>query len=161
RQRLELDPGWTAGGMGVVRDEVAAPDFQRVHANLGGGQFDEPLGHRGRDRMTDGAILAHDVLVLEHDARAGTVVRADVRPAGEVDDLVGLDAGCARIDRVRADAGEVVDLPAGDGAVALDPDLRLYAMVAGVDVGDEALDAVGDELDRTLEQFGERDRRHL
>src|SRR5262249_14078413 len=161
RQRLELDPGWTAGWMSIVRDEVAAADFQRVHADLGGGQLDEPFGHRGRNRMADGAVLAHDVLVLEHDARAGTVVLADVVPAGEVDDLVGLDARRARIDRVRADAGEVVDLPGGDGAVALDPDLRLHAMVAGVDIGDEALDAVGDELDRTLEQLGERDRRHL
>src|SRR5215467_13476625 len=107
--------------MGVVRDEVAAPDFQRVHADLGSGQLDEPLGHRGRDRMADGAILAHDVLVLEHDACAGAVVRADVRPAGEVDDLVCLDARGARIDRVRADAGEVVDLPCGDGPSLLTP----------------------------------------
>ena len=30
-----------------------------------------------------------------------------------------------------------------------------------MDVGDEALDPVGDELDRTLEQFRQRDRRHL
>ena len=30
-----------------------------------------------------------------------------------------------------------------------------------MDVGDEALDAVGDELDRTLEQLRKRDRRHL
>ena len=111
--------------------------------------------------MADGAVLAHDVLVLEHDAGAGAVVRAGIGPAGEVDDLVGLDAGRARIDRVGADAGEVVDLPGGDGAVALDADLRLDAMVAGVDVGDEALDAVGDELDRTLEQLRKRDHRHL
>ena len=30
-----------------------------------------------------------------------------------------------------------------------------------MDIGDEALDAIGDELDRTLEQFRKRNRRHL
>ena len=147
--------------VGVVGNEIAAPDLQRVHADLGGGKLDQSLRHRGRDRMADGAVLAHDILVLEHHARAGAVVRAGIRPAGEVDDLVGLDARGARIDRVRTDAGEVVDLPGGDGAVVLDADLRFHAVVAGMDVGDEALDAIGDELDRTLEQFRERDRRHL
>ena len=34
-------------------------------------------------------------------------------------------------------------------------------MIAGVDVGDEAFDAIGDEFDRTLEQLGECGRRHL
>ncbi len=34
-------------------------------------------------------------------------------------------------------------------------------MIAGVDVGDEALDPVGDELDRPLQKLRERDRRHL
>ena len=161
RQRLELDPGGTAGRVGVVGNEIAAADFQRVHADLRGRELDQSLGHRGRDRMADRAVLAHDVLVLEHHAGAGAVVRAGIRPAGEVDDLVGLDARGARIDRVGTDAGEVVDLPGGDGAVVLDADLRLHAVVAGMDVGDEALDAVGDELDRTLEQLRERHRRHL
>ncbi len=67
----------------------------------------------------------------------------------------------ARIDRIGADAGEVVDLPGGDGAVVLHADLGLDAVVAGVDVGDEALDPVGDELDRPLEQLRQRHRRHL
>ena len=34
-------------------------------------------------------------------------------------------------------------------------------MVAGMDVGDEALDPVGDEFDRPLEQLRQRHRRHL
>ena len=161
RQRLELDAGRPLRGMRVVGDEIAPADFQRVHADLGGGELDQSFGHRGRDRMADRAVLAHHVLVLEHHAGAGAIVAAGVRPAGEVDDLVGLDAGGARIDRIGADAGEVVDLPGGDGAVVLDADLRLDAMVAGVDVGDEALDPVGDEFDRPLEQLRQRHRRHL
>ncbi len=111
--------------------------------------------------MADGAVLAHDVLVLEHDAGAGAVIRAGVRAADQIDDLVGLDAAGARIDRIGADAGQVVDLERGDGAVVRDADLRLDAMVAGVDVGDEALEAVGDEFDRPLEQLRQRRRRHL
>ena len=77
-----------------------------------------PSVTRGRDRMADRAVLAHHVLVLEHDARAGAIVRAGVGPAGQVHDLVGLDARGARIDRIRPDAGEIVDLPRGDRAVA-------------------------------------------
>ena len=76
-----------------------------------------PSVTRDRDRMADRAVLAHHVLVLEHDARLRAVVRAGVRAAGQVDDLVGLDAAGARIDRIGADAGEIVDLEGGDGAV--------------------------------------------
>ena len=161
RQRLEFDAGRSLRRMRVVGDEIAPPDLQRVHADLLRGQFDQTFCHRSRNRMADRAVLAHHVLVLEHHARAGAIVRAGVGPAGEVDHLVRLDTGGARIDRVGADAGEVVDLPGGDGAVLLHADPRLDAVIAGVDVGDEALDPVGDELDRPLEQLGERHRRHL
>ena len=123
--------------------------------------LDQALGHGGRDRMADRAVLAHHVLVLEHDAGARLVVAAGVGPAGQVHHLVRLDARGARIDRVGADAGEVVDLPGGDGAVLLDADLGLHAMVARMDVGDEALDPVGDEFDGPLEQLRQRHRRHL
>src|SRR5215510_2543733 len=161
RQRLELDPGRAARRVRVVGNEVAAPDLERVHADLGGGKLDQPFGYCGRDGMADGAVLAHHVLVLEHHPRAGAVVRAGIGSAGEIDDLVRLDAGRARIDGVGADAGEIVDLPGSDGAVVLDADLRLNPMVAGMNVGDEAFDTVGDELDRALEQLRQRHRRHL
>src|SRR6185436_10844129 len=100
-------------------------DLQRVHADLGGGELDQSFCHRGGNRVADRAVLAHHVFVLEHHAGAGAVVAAGVRPACEVDHLVGFDAGGARIDRVRTDAGEVVDLPGRDGAVVLDADLGL------------------------------------
>ncbi len=111
--------------------------------------------------MADGAVLAHHVLVLKHDAGAGAVVRTGVGAADQIDDLVRLDAAGARIDRIGSDAGQIVDLERGDGAVALHADLRLDAMVAGMDVGDEALEPVGDEFDRPAEQLRQRDHCHL
>ena len=161
RQLLEFQAGGGLRRIGVVGDQVAPADLQRVHADLGRGEFDQAFGHRHRDRMTDRAVLAHHVLVLEHHARLRAIVRTGVGPAGEIDDLVGLDAAGARIDRIGADAGEVVDLERGDDAVLVDADLGLDAVVAGVDVGDEALDAVGDEFHRPLEQLRQRHRRHL
>ena len=161
RQLLEFEARGRLCRIGVVGDEIAAAHLERVHADFGGGEIDQPFGHRHRDRMADRAVLAHDVLVLEHHARLRAIVRAGVRAAGEVDDLVGLDAAGARIDRIGADAGQIVDLEGGDGAVLADADLGLDAVVAGMDVGDEAFDAVGDEFHRPLEQLRQRDRRHL
>ena len=161
RELLEFDARRAGRRIGVVGKQIAPPQFHRVHADLRRGEFDQAFGHRRRNRMADGAVLAHHVLVLEHHAGAGAVVRAGVGPADQVDDLVGLDAAGARIDRVGTDAGQVVDLEGGNGAVALDADLRFDAMVARMNVGDEALEAIGDELDRPPEQFRQRDRRHF
>ena len=161
RQQLELEARGRLCRIGIVGNEIAAAQLERVHADLGGGELDQAFGHRDRDRMADRAVLAHHVLVLEHDARLRAVVRAFVRAADQIDDLVGLDAAGARIDGVGADPGQVVDLEGSDGAVLADADLGLDAMIARMDVGDEAFDAVGDELHRALEQLGQRDRRHL
>ena len=111
--------------------------------------------------MADGAVLAHHVLVLEHDAGAGAIVLGHIGPADEIDDLIGLDRAGARIHRIGPDAREIVDLERRDGAVALDADLSLAAMVAGMNVGVEALDPVGDEFDRPPQQLRQRIGRHL
>ena len=111
--------------------------------------------------MTDGAVLAHDILILEDDAGAGAVIRTGVRAADQIDDLVRLDAARSRIDRIRSDAGQIVDLERGDRAVLLDADFRFDAMIARMNVGDEAFETVGDEFDRPLEEFRQRRRRHL
>ena len=111
--------------------------------------------------MADGAVLAHDVLVLKDDTGAGAIVGAGVGAADQVDDLVGLDAAGARINRIRPDAGEIVDLERRDAAVLVHADPRLHAVVARMDVGDEAFEAIGDEFHRPLEQFRQRHRRHL
>ena len=161
RQAFEFQSGGAGRRICIIGKKIAPPDLGRIHADLRRGQLDQAFRHRGRDRMADGAVLAHDVLVLKNDAGAGAIIRAGVRAADEIDDLVGLDAAGARIDRIGPDAGQIVDLEGGDRAVALDADLRLDAMIAGVDVGDEAFEPVGDEFDRPLEQFRQRRRRHL
>ena len=160
-QAFEFQAGGARCRIFVVGEKILSPQLGRVHADLRRRKLDQPFGHRGRDRMADGAVLAHDVLVLKHDAGAGAVVRAGVRTAHQVDDLVRFDAAGARIDRIGPDAGQIVDGERGDGAVALHADLRLDAMIAGVDVGDEALEAVGDEFDRPLQQLRQRGRGHL
>ena len=96
--------------------------------------------------MADAAILAHHVLVLEHDAGPRAIIPGDVGSADQVDDLVGLDGAGARIHRIGTDAGEIVDLECRDRAVALDADPPPAAMVAGVNIGVEAFDPVGDDI---------------
>ena len=161
RQLLEFQAGGAGGRIVVVGEKIAPAQFRRVHADLRRREFDQSFGNRRRDRVADRAVLAHHVLVLKHDAGARAVVRAGVRAADQVHDLVGLDAAGARIDRIGPDAGQVVDLESGDGAVVFDADLRLDAVIARMNVGDEALEAVGDEFDRPLEQLRQRHRRHL
>jgi hypothetical protein len=75
-----------------------------------------------------------------------------VRPAGQVDDLVAFDAAGAREHAERADAGQVVDLEGQDLAGPRGRDARADAVLARMDVGDEALQPVGDELHRPLQQ---------
>jgi len=103
--------------------------------------------------MPDGAVLAHHVLVLKDDAGAGAIIGTGIGAADQIDDLVGLDAAGARIHGIRPDPGQIVDRKSRDRAVALDADLGVDAMIAGVDVGDEAFQPIGDEFDRPLEQF--------
>ncbi len=111
--------------------------------------------------MADAAVLAGRGLVLEHDLELGTVVLVLVRPAGQVDDLVALDAAGAREHAEGADAGQVVDLEAEDLAVLRGRDARLDAVLARMDVGDEALQPVGDELDRPAQQQADRHGREV
>ena len=161
RELFKLEARRGLRRIAVIGKQIAAADFQRVHADFRRGEFDQTFGDRDGDRMTDGAVLAHEVFVLEHDARLGAVVRTVVRAAGQINDLISLDARRARVNRVGTDAGEIVDLEGGDDTVFGDADLALDAVIAGVNVGDETLDAVGDELDWAFEQLRQRDRRHL
>src|ERR1700754_1599499 len=103
--------------------------------------------------MADRAVLAHDILVLEHHPRPRAIVLAGVGPADEVDDLVGFDRAGARIHRIGPDAGEIIDLERVDAAVALYADLALAEMIPGMDVSVKTLDAVGDELDGPPQQL--------
>src|SRR5438093_4957224 len=111
--------------------------------------------------MANGAVLAHHVLVLEHDAGPGTIVPGHIGTTDEIDDLISLDRTGARIHRIRPDPCKIVDLECRNSAITLDADLSLATMIAGMNVGVEALDPVGDEFDRTPQQFGQRVSRHL
>ena len=153
RQLFEFDAGSAGRRIGIVGNEIAPPQLGRVHAELRRGEIDQALGDRRRDRMADRAVLAHDIFILENDAGAGAVIRAGVGAADQIDDLVRLDAAGARIDRIRPDAGKIVDLESGDGAVVFDADLGLDAMIARVNVGNKTLEAVGDEFDRPLQKL--------
>ena len=104
--------------------------------SLRGDAVDQRLGDRAGDRMADAAVLAGRRLVLEHHVELGAVVLVAVRAAGQVDDLVALDAAGARKHRVRADAGQVVDLEGEDLAVGARRDARLDAVLAGMDVAE-------------------------
>src|SRR6267142_5766275 len=106
--------------------------------------------------MANGAVLAHHVLVLEHDAGPGTIVPGHIGTTDEIDDLIGLDRTGARIHRIGSDPREIVDLECRNSAIALDTDPSLAAMVAGMNIGIEALDPVGDEFDRTPQELGQR-----
>src|SRR5437879_13180255 len=80
---------------------------------------------------------------------------------GAIHDLIALDRAGARVRRIGPDPREIVDLECRDSAIALDTDLSLAAMVAGMNIGAETLDPVGDEFDRTPQQLGQRVSRHL
>src|SRR6476620_2964614 len=128
RQLLEAQASGRSAGISVIGNQIAAPDFDRIHAYPHRRQVNKALRYGAGDRMTDRAVLAHHVLVLEHHARAGTIILGDIRAADQINDLIGLDRAGPRIHRVRPDASEVVDLERRDGAVVLDADLSLAAM---------------------------------
>src|SRR5947209_1239781 len=111
--------------------------------------------------MTNGAVLAHEVLVLEYDAGPRAIILRHIRAANEVDDLVCFDRAGARIHRVGSDSGEIVDLKRCDGPVALDTDSSHAAMIAGMNIGVKTLDPVGHKLDRPPQQLRQRIGCHL
>src|SRR5207248_8239828 len=76
--------------------------------------IDDGFGQRDRDRVAYRAVLAGDVLVGEDDVHLRAVLLVLVRTAGEVDHLVAFDAAGARIDRVRPDGGQVVEVEGED-----------------------------------------------
>ena len=105
RQLLKSKTARGSIGIGVVGDQIETAKFCRVHAQLAGCRIDQAFGHAKRDRVAHRAVLAHHILVLEHDTAVRAVVGKIVGPPGQVHDLVGLDPAAARIDRIGANAG--------------------------------------------------------
>jgi len=148
-------------GISIVSDQVAAADFNRIHANLRGGQIDQTFGHRTGDRMSDRPVLAHDILVLEDDPGPCPIVLGDIWSADQIDHLVCLDGAGSRIHRIGPDPRQIVDLESGNRAVQPDADSPLTAMITSVNVGVEALNPVGDEFDRPAQELGQCVSRHF
>ncbi len=161
RQPFEAHARRRSIGIGVVADQVAPADLDRVDAQRLGRHVHEAFRHRGRDRVADGAVLAGRRLVLQHHRRGAAVVGEIVRPAAQVHDLVALDRAGAGIDRVRADARAIIDVECKDLSIGIHRDAPRDTMVARMDVGDEALEAIGDELHRTAEDLRHRGHRDL
>src|ERR1700730_7791627 len=88
----------------------------------------------------------HITFLFWNTTRARPGVRAGVRPAHEIHDLVCFDAAGARVDRIGPDAGEVVDFPGRDGAVALYANAGVHPMVARMNVGDEVFQPISNEF---------------
>src|SRR5579872_2210364 len=103
--------------------------------------------------MTHGTILAHHILVLEHNTCPRTVVLGEIGPADEVDDLTGFDRTGAGVHGIGPDAGEIVYLEPRDRPAWSDTAFSLAAMIARVDVGIEAFDPISDELDGSSQQL--------
>ena len=161
RQALEFQPGGAGRRIGIVGKQIAPPISAGSMPILAAASSTRPSVTAVAIGWPTARYWHMTFLFWNTDAGAGAIIGAGVRAADEIDDLVGLDAAGARIDRIGPDAGQIVDLERGDGAVALDADLRFDPMIAGVDVGDEAFEPVGDEFDRPLQQFRQRRRRHL
>ena len=111
--------------------------------------------------MAHRAVLAGDVLVLEHDARPRPVIWSRIRTTDEIDDLVCLDRAGAWIHRVRSNPREIIDREGLDGAITVHGDTPLADVIAGVNVRIEALDPIGDELDGPAQQLRETVGCHL
>ena len=79
RQAFEFQARGAGRRIGIIGKKIAPPQLRRIHADLERGLLDQAFGHRGRDRMADRAVLAHDILILEHDAGAGAIVRAQCK----------------------------------------------------------------------------------
>ncbi len=148
RQRLEPQSRWRAAWVLIVADEITSPNLKRVHPDPLGGEVNQSFRDRACNRMPHAAILAGDVLVLENDAGSRPVIFRGVRSTDQIDDLIGFDGAGARIHRIGADAGDVVDLECVDRAVLADTDTRLADVIARVNVRIEAFDPIRDKLDR-------------
>ncbi len=161
RQALKGDAAGTVGRVVVIGDQVRATNIHRVNAQRARTLIHEAFRNREGDRMADRAVLAHHVLVLEHDARLGPVVLMLVGPAREVQDLVGLHRAGARIHGVRADAGQVIEFHGRDLALGIEGHLAVHPVHSRMDVGQERFQPVGGVLHRAADHLRQGDRRHL
>ena len=160
-QPFELHAGGRRARVGAVLHQVAPPELHRIETGRLRGQVNQPFRDRAGDGMAHGAVLAGRRLVLEHHRRLGAVVGKIVRAAHQVHHLIAFHRAGARVDRVGADARQVIDIDRGDAALGIDRHAPLDAMIAGMDVGCEAFQPVGNELDRPAHDLGDDRHRYF
>src|SRR5262249_55206385 len=109
--------------------------------------------------MADRAILRGRRLVLQHHRGLGAKICAVVGPADQIHYLVALHRAGSWIDRIGADAGQIVDVDCGDATVDIDGHAPLDAVVPRVDIAGKALQPIGNEFYRAPHDLGDdRDR---
>nr|WP_245448120.1 hypothetical protein [Bradyrhizobium nitroreducens] len=111
--------------------------------------------------MPDGAVLAGLDLVLEDHLERGAIVLEAIGRADQADHLVALDHAGARIGREGADRSQVLNIHRQNPALGVERHAGTDAVVAGVDVRDEGLHAVGNVFHGATEQDREADHRHV
>ncbi len=149
RQRFELVAGRRRARIGIVRNQVTRTDIQNIESGLGSDHVHQPLGDGASDRMPHSPVLAHLHLVLKHDLQIGAVVLETVRCAHQPEDLIAFDDAGSGIGGERADTGHVLHIHCEDSSVCICCHAGANAVIAGVNIGDEGFDAIGDIFDRT------------
>jgi len=145
----------------VGAHEVASPELRRVEPEIARDQLDHALGHGGRDRMPDGAVLGGDHLVLGDHLERRVVVAKPVRAWQEAEDLAALDDARARVRRVRTDGRRDVGAHPGQRPIGGRRDLHAHRLLAGVDVGEKRLAARRHPLDGAAEHLRQGARRQV
>ena len=140
---------------GLVRvhirlDEVLPPEVRRIHLQVAGRPFDQPLDDEGRLRPARTPIGVDRRGVGVDPVDLGVDRRDDVLTRQQGGVQIGRRRGAEQV-RVAAEIGVCPDPQAEDPAVGVGRQLRLGDMVAAMGVGHEALGPLGGPLDRPSE----------
>ena len=150
-----------AARRGALAAEVAAAKFGRIHFGGARANVDQRLDRAARERLADAAVGPGGGLVLPGDAQPAAI-RADVvRRSGEEQHLQPFEDARARIGRVRAGLGEIVERQRGDARLRIHGHRYRDAVRARVDVRDEGFQPVADVLHRAPGQDRGGADRHL
>jgi len=145
--------------IGVVGDEVLAPEVRRIHAELRSREIDDPSVSAAAIGCPTARYWQVTFLLVKTTCNFA-VLLVRVGTTGEVHDLVALDAARARVHRVRPDRGQVVELERQD-LPSFRQRAHLRAVLARVDVGEERLEPVRRRTSPAAQDDRDRRGRHL
>ena len=144
RQPARLHP---ARGRALAA-EVAAAKLGRIDVRLARADVDQRLDSAARERLADAAVRAGGGLVLPRDAQAAAIGADVVRRPREQQHLQSFQDARARIRRVRAGLGEIVERERGNARSRIQRHRYRDPVRARVDVRHEGFQAVADVLHR-------------